>query len=326
MKAFVTGAGGFLGGAISRYLIQQGCQVKGIARSKYPAMEALGVEMIQGDICDEALVKSAVQGCDVVFHVAAKPGVWGPYEEYYQADVVGTENIIKACLSAGIKKLVYTSSPSVAFSGEDENGVNESHPYPASYLCHYAATKAEAEQKVLAANGADLATCSLRPHLIWGPGDNHLVPRLISRAKSGKLKIIGNGQNLVDSTYIDNAVQAHILAAESLAPGSKCAGKAYYISNGEPLPMRDLINRILSAANLGPVTKQVPAKAAYYIGGMLEVVYTLLRKTDEPILTRFVAKQLAKAHWYDIGAAERDFNYKPTISINEGIDRLRQAI
>ena len=325
MKAFVTGAGGFLGGAISQFLLNRGDTVRGIARSNYPIMENLGVEMIQGDISDDSILEEAVKDCDIVFHVAAKAGVWGPFDEYYQSNVVGTKNVIKACQSAGINKLVYTSSPSVAFSGEDERGVDESHPYPKSYLCHYPKTKAEAEKLILAANSPELTTCSLRPHLIWGPGDNHLVPRLVARARAKKLKIVGDGQNLVDSTYIENAVHAHILAADHLSPNSKCAGNAYYITNDEPLPMKDIINKIISAADLGPVKKHVPAGAAYYIGGLFEMVYTALQNEDEPILTRFVAKQLAKEHWYDIGAAKRDFDYKPIVSIDEGIEKLRQS-
>ncbi|HEY4261518.1 MAG TPA: NAD-dependent epimerase/dehydratase family protein, partial [Schlesneria sp.] len=280
------------------------------------------------DVADAAAVLAAASDCDVVFHVAAKAGVWGTYESYHLANVVGTENVLSACRTHQIPKLVYTSSPSVVFSGSDEAGINESAPYPHSYLTHYPKTKAIAERGVLAANGERLAnggllsTVALRPHLIWGPGDNHLVPRLIERARTGKLRRVGSGKNLVDTVYIDNAAEAHILAAQKLEPGSPVAGKAYFITNGEPVPLWDLINRMLACANLPPVKKHISANAAYMVGAILEAVYKITGRRDEPPMTRFVARQLATAHWFDISAARNDFGYAPAVTIDEGLKRL----
>ena len=235
MNALVTGGGGFLGGAIVRRLRARGDEVRSLSRGRYPALRRPRRQQIQGDVADAGAVDAAVAGCDVVFHVAAKAGVWGRYAEYHRANVVGTENVLAACRRHGVRRLVYTSSPSVVFDGRDMEGVDESVPYPAHYEAHYPQTKAEAERLVLAANGPDLATVALRPHLIWGPGDNHLVPRILARGRAGRLRRIGRANKLIDSIYIDNAADAHLLAADRLAPGSPVAGKAYFISNGEPI-------------------------------------------------------------------------------------------
>ena len=191
MKALVTGGGGFLGAAIVRGLLARGTAVRSFSRQSYPALDALGVEQVQGDIADTAAVTAAARGCGVVFHVAAKPGIWGDYAGYHRTNVVGTSSVIAACRAAGVQRLIYTSSPSVVFDGRDMEGVDESVPYPAHYEAHYPRTKALAEQAVIAANDAQLATVSLRPHLIWGPGDNHLLPRMVARARAGQLRRIG---------------------------------------------------------------------------------------------------------------------------------------
>jgi len=237
IKALVTGGGGFLGSRIVHMLLDKGIAVRTLQRSEIPDLKQARIEAICGDISDRATVIKAAEGCDVIFHVAAKAGVWGDYDDYYLCNVTGTKNIIDACLTHNIQKLIYTSSPSVVFSGDDEENINESTPYPDHFLTAYQKTKAMAEQMVLKANNDSLATIALRPHLIWGPSDPHLVPRIIERASAGRLRLVGKKKNLVDSTYIDNAALAHILAAEALAPDADCAGKAYFISNDEPLPM-----------------------------------------------------------------------------------------
>lgn len=322
MVALVTGGGGFLGGAIVRQLLARGDRVRSVSRGRYPALEALGVEQVQGDLADAGVAARAVAGGDVVFHVAARAGVAGRYADYHRANVVATQNLIDACRAAGVGRLVYTSSPSVVFDGRDLEGANESLPYPPRYKAAYPQTKAEAERRVLAANGEALATVALRPHLIWGPGDNHLVPRILARGRAGKLRQIGRGDTRIDSVYIDNAAEAHLLAADRLVPGSPVAGKVYFISNGEPLPTWELVNRILAAGGVAPVTRRVPAGAAYAAGWLLEAVYALLWPGAEPPMTRFVARELATSHWFDLTAARRDLGYQPRVSIDEGLRRL----
>lgn len=323
MKALVTGGGGFLGNAIVRRLIDRGYEVRSLNRGDYPGLVGLGVEQIRGDLADAEVVHRATTDCDVVFHVAAKAAMWGPYRDFFNTNVVGTENIVSACRRCGVPKLVYTSTPSVVHGGADIEGADESLPYPARYHAHYPRTKAEAERMVIAANSAGLATVALRPHLIWGPGDPHLVPQIVSRARQGVLRFVGDGSNKVDSVFLDNAVDAHLLASDRLAPGSACAGCVYFISNGEPLPLADLVNRILAAADIPPVDRAVPPWLAYAAGALMEGAYGLFRLSGEPRMTRMIARHLATAHWYDITAARQDLGYEPRVSIDEGMTRLR---
>ena len=324
-RALVTGSGGFLGRAISERLLQRGVDVVGVNRGEYPALAELGVDQRRGDLSEPAVALGAAAGCDTVFHVAAKAGVWGPYSSYASANITATENVLAACESAGVARLIYTSTPSVIHAGGDVEGIDESEPYPEHFHTHYPATKAIAERLVLAANRPELLTVALRPHLIWGPRDNHLTPRIVARARSGKLAFVGDGTNRVDSVYIDNAADAHLNAADALQPGSACAGRPYFITNDEPLEIRDLVNRIVGAAGLEPVTRTVPPAIAFAVGALLELIYGITGRFDEPPMTRFVAKQLSTAHWYDISAAKRDLGYAPKVSIEEGIKRLAQS-
>ena len=326
MKALVTGGGGFLGGAIVRALLKRGDTVRTIQRGHYPELIELGVEAIQGDLCKADDIDSAAVGCDIVYHVAALAGVWGDYEQYYQANVIATKNVIDACRKHNINYLVYTSTPSVVFDGISEEGIDESTPYAETFFNAYQETKAEAEQLVLSSNDATLKTVALRPHLIWGPGDRHLAPRVISRAKAGRLRLVGNKENRVDSCYIDNAVDAHLLAGDDLQNDAKSAGKAYFISNDEPISMSDLINKILATVNLPPIRKRINEQLAYYIGTLFERVYSVFKIEQEPLMTRFVAKQLSTSHWFDLTAAKRDLSYKPAISIDEGMRRLKESL
>lgn len=325
MKVLVTGGGGFLGQAICRQLLARGFEVRSLSRSDYPELRELGVDHIQGDIVSESAVADATQGCDAIIHTAALAGIWGDYQRYYDINVVGTENVIKACHKHSLSKLVYTSSPSVVSNGEDLEGVDESQPYGEDFEAHYPATKALAEQKVVAASDEQLATVSLRPHLIWGPGDHHILPRLIDRAKKGKLRRIGSDNKLVDTIYVDNAAEAHLLALDKLEPGSDISGKVYFLSQDEPIPCWDMINKFLEAADAPLVTRKVPYFLAYGAASVAESYYRWRGLKDEPPMTRFVVHQFSTAHWFDISAAKKDLGYKPTVSIEEGLKRLKES-
>ncbi|MFC1578750.1 NAD-dependent epimerase/dehydratase family protein, partial [Thermodesulfobacteriota bacterium] len=303
-------------------LIKRGDRVRSLSRKLYPALETRGVEQIQGDIADLSVVTKACEEIDVVFHVAAKPPPWGKYEAYYQTNVVGTENVIMGCKLQKVSRLVYTSTPSVVFDGTDKEGADESLPYPAKHNAYYSETKALAEQQVLAAADHGLSTVALRPHLIWGPGDPHFAPRLIARAK--ELKQIGNGKNLVDTTYIDNAAEAHVLAADRLAENPEISGNKYFISQDEPIPIWDMINAILKAAELEPISGSVSYKAAWTIGAVLEFFYRTFNIAGEPKMTRFLADAVSKSHWFDISAAKKDLGYFPAVGTAEGLRRLEE--
>ncbi len=322
MRVLVTGGGGFLGRAIVERLVARGDRVRSFSRGAHPELSAMGVEEVRGDLADGEAVAAACRGCEVVFHAAAKAGVWGDEASYYGPNVLGTEHVVAGCRTHGVGRLVFTSSPSVVFDGRDMEGVDESVPYARHYGAPYPRTKAIAEQRVLSANGEGLRTVALRPHLIWGPRDTHLVPRIIARARS--LRRIGGADKKVDTVYVDNAADAHILAADRLVSGSPICGQPYFITNGEPRPLWEMVNAILNAADLPPVAGRIPRGVALAAGAGLEIIHKVLRIDREPRLTRFVVRELSTAHWFDISAARRDLRYEPRVSIDEGLDRLRR--
>lgn len=324
MRILVTGGGGFLGQTLCRLLVARGHAVTSFNRGHYPALDVLGVRQVRGDLADPEAVLRAAQGADAIFHNAAKAGAWGAYDEYHRANVVGTDNVLAACRVHGVARLIYTSTPSVTHRATHpvEGGGEARTPYGTHFKAAYPATKTIAEKAVLAASDTRLATIALRPRLIWGPGDNQLLPRLVARARAGRLRFVGDGSNRIDTTFIDNAAQAHLDAFEHLAPGSACAGRAYFVSNGEPRPVREIVNALLHAAGAPEVTKTLPFGVAYTVGAVLEAAWRMLPLKGEPPMTRFLAEQLATPHWYDISAARRDFGYLPKVSIAEGLERL----
>jgi nucleoside-diphosphate-sugar epimerase len=318
----VTGGGGFLGTALIRLLLDRGLTVRSLSRNDYPHLHEQHVEQIQGDIADARIVSRAVEGCQTVFHTAAKAGIWGSDQDYERINVQGTHNVIAACHAHGCRRIIYSSSPSVVFNGLDMEGADESVPYSARFEAAYPETKARAEQIILGSNSPRLATISIRPHLIWGPGDNNLLPRILARARRGQLRRIGRRNPLIDPIYIDNAAEAHLLAADRLAPDSPIAGRSYFVTQGETIPLWDMINHFLKAAGLAPVTRSVSRPLALAAAGLLELTYVLWRRDQEPPMTRFLARQLSTTHWFNIDAARRDLEYQPRVSIAEGLRRL----
>lgn len=319
-KALVTGGGGFVGKAIVKELRAQKIETVAVGRNKYPSVEKLGAQSLVGDICDYHFMKQASSGVDVIFHTAALAGIWGPWKEYYKTNVVGTETVIRVCLENNISSLIYTSTPSVVFKREDICGGDESLPYSDNCLCNYAKSKVIAEKLVLEANSETLNCCALRPHLIWGPGDPHLIPKLIQLVKNGHLKRVGDGQNLVDITYIDNVAYGHILAAKNLLVSKSCSGQSYFISQGQPVNLWQWINDLLRKLGLPCVTQSVSFKKAYIVGALLEVLHNTLIRNKEPKMTRFVAEQMAKSHYFSIKKAQTDLGYQPKVSTEQGLN------
>lgn len=321
-RALVTGGGGFLGKAVVKQLLQRGDDVASLSRNFYPELDKMGVEQFQGDICDLDAVEEACRGVDIVFHTAARAGLSARWRDYFEPNVIGTQNVVKGSLKNGVTRLVHTSSPSVVFDGSDMEGVDESAPYPARYHAPYPETKAMAEKVVLNATSEKLKTIILRPHLIWGPGDNHLLPGMIARAK--RLKIIGDGRNRVDTIYIDNAAHAHLLAGDRLKADPSISGRIYFISQGEPVLLWKMVDNMLGAAGLPPVQGRVSARGAQIVGWVAEMVCNLLKIKQDPPMTRFMAKELSTSHWFDISRAECDLGYRPIISTEQGLIRLKE--
>jgi len=327
MQALVPGGGGFLGRYIVEQLCARGDRVHIFARGDYPELAASGVTIHRGDLRDVSALIEALSGVDAVFHVAAVPGIWGKWKTYYEINTQGTENVIRACRQQGVKRLIYTSSPSVVYDGISHLDADESLPYPQKWLCHYPHSKALAEQAVLAANQTHgLQTVSLRPHLIWGPRDNHLIPRLISRARAGKLIRVGKGSNLVSMSYVENTAAAHVQAHDELCEMGRCAGNAYFINEPEPVRLWTWIDQILALGQLPPVKRSVSPGVARSLGIVCEAAYWLMRRETDPPMTRFLASQLSQSHTYTVHRAESDFDYRPIVSIAEGMRRLAPEV
>jgi nucleoside-diphosphate-sugar epimerase len=328
-KVLVTGAGGFLGSYITRDLIKKGYLVSSFSRKKYSFLNELGVNQYIGDLANYNEIENAVIGVDAVIHTASMVGMWGRYADFFAANVTGTENLIKAMKKHNVSKLIYTSTPSVAFERESLCGVDESTPYPTQYLTHYATTKSIAEKIVLAANdniNNQLLTMAIRPHLIFGPGDLNLIPRVLEAQRKKRLKIIGDGENLVDVTYVENAADAHIMALEQLSIGHPIAGKAYFLGQG-PVKLWDFTNDLLKHAGLPPVTKKISFKKAYLIGFLIESFLKVFRINNiHPPMTRFIALQLAKSHYFNHQNLSQDLGFNPKVSIEEGIERYFRSL
>jgi nucleoside-diphosphate-sugar epimerase len=326
MNVLVTGGGGFLGNAVVRKLLDSGHDVWSFSRREHESVNKLGAGYIKGNIQDENDVVHALKGMEALVHTAAKVGYWGTFDEFHDANVKGTDNVIDACRKRGVRNLVFTSSPSVIFNGRDMEGDDESVPYPDKYDSSYSETKAIAERNVLKADSGELRTISLRPHLIWGPGDTHIIPGILQRAREGKMVRIGNGKNIADMVYVDNAADAHVLALRALEENPDATGRTYFITNGEPRNMWDFIGKILSLADLGPVKRSVPKGPAMMAAWFMENYYRLFRKGEEPNLSRFLVRELTTSHWYDISAARKELGYEPKVSMDEGLKRLKEWI
>lgn len=318
----VTGGGGFLGRHIVAGLLECGYAVRVLGRRAYPDLAQKGVDCRQGDIADKGIVSKVLDGVSGVIHTAALPGVAGDYSLYFNTNYIGTSNLIDASIAAGVRKFVYTSTPSVVHGGGSINGGDESLPYPKRHLSYYASTKAMAEKLVLSMNSESFATAAIRPHLMFGPGDTQLIPKILARARAGKLRRVGDGKNLVSVTYVENAADAHLLLLDRLEPGSVCAGQAYFINEPEPVNCWDFINRIVTGAGLPPVRGSIPYWPAYLLAWALERTYSFAESLSEPPLTRFVLNQLATSHWFVTTKAQRDFGWMPETSLDDAITIL----
>jgi nucleoside-diphosphate-sugar epimerase len=328
-RILVTGGGGVVGGAIVAALNARGDTVRSFARGDYPQLRVAGVETIRGDIADLPAVERAVAGCDAVIHVAARSGFGVDARPFVSANVVGTANVIAACRRHGVRALVHTSTPSVVHTGTSIEGGDETLPYATRYDAPYPATKARAEQLVLAANDTALATTALRPHLVWGPRDTRLTAHLLARARARRLWLVDHGRAVIDATYIDDAASAHVLAVDALlAHGVQhpVAGRPVFIASGQPLPIATLVNGVLAAAGLPAVRRSIPLAAAVRAGAACETLWRVTRRTSEPPMTRFMARQLATSHWFDLTAARRDLGYTPSVTIDEALRRLAAAL
>lgn len=329
MSTLVTGGTGFLGRRLVERLLAQGCRVTVLGRTPAPDFVTRGVTFVQASLDDAPAVAAACAGITTVFHTAARVGVWGRYDDFYRTNVLGTRALLEGCRRHGVRTFVHTSTPSVVYNGRDLAGADESLPLTTDCPSPYPLTKAIAEREVLAANSPTLRTIALRPHLIWGVGDPHLVPRVLARARAGRLRIIGAGCNRVDMVHVENAVDAHLNAEAALQlchamrdKAEGAAGRAYFVTNGEPVVLWDWINSLLAALGEPPVTRKLSLGVATAVGSVCEAAWRVLSLAGEPPMTRFIAAELAKDHWFDITAARRDLGYVPKVSMAAGTAEL----
>jgi nucleoside-diphosphate-sugar epimerase len=325
MKILVTGGGGFIGSALVRKLVAKGFEVSTFSRKYYPHHSKLGVRIFQGDLINFEDIETACGGIDVVFHTAARVGVWGSYDEFFATNVIGTQNVIHSCKVCKVKKLIFTSSASVVFNGSDLLNADESSPYPRKPVSSYTATKAIAEQIVLDANSEELKTLALRPHLVWGPGDTQLIPGIINRAKTGRLRRIGKKDYQIDTTYIENYINAQLLAMNMMFKNPDVCGRAYFITNDEPVNGWDFINSVLASAGMTSVSGYISKSLALFLAYLIEKVHILLGLKTEPILTRLIVHELCTHHWFNIKAAKELLGYSPQINIKTGMEMLRHT-
>lgn len=320
MKVLVTGSSSLIGAGVAKHLAERNDEVVGFQRSSVDAGER--IEQRRGDICDLAALSAAADGCDAIVHVAAKVGVVGAWEEYRSINVDGTANVVAAAAECGITRLVHVSSPSVAHGGEPIVGGAADAPVLGRARAWYPESKAMAEVIALDAASDRLGVVAIRPHLVWGPGDTQLVGRIVERAAAGRLALVGGGRALVDTTYIDNAVGALVAALDAVAPNARCSQRAYVVSNGEPRTIRELVEGICRAANVPFAPRNVSLRIGRTAGAVVERVWPMLRRDDEPPLTQFLAEQLGTAHWFDPRPARDDLGWTPSVSIDEGLERL----
>ena len=320
----VIGGTGFLGREIICQLLERKQKVRTLCRRNGDVPKE--AEVILGDITDPVSLQKACQGIETVYHTASVPSISLHWQPFYETNVVGAQNVLDACKTTGVRKLIYTSSASVTFDCKPQHGADETTPYPDRWYAHYPHSKAIAEKMMLDAASDSLLTCALRPHLIIGPRDRHLIPRLLQRAKSGRLFRVGDGTNLIDIIFVENAAIGHIQAAEALTDNnSPVNGNAYFLSQGEPVNCWNWIDEVLTMKGLPKVKRSVPFSVAWTVGWALEKLYKHCRLRGEPVMTRFLAAQLAVTHYLDISKAKRDFGYVPVVSMAEGMKRLAEG-
>jgi len=319
MRVLVTGAGGFLGRAVVRRLNDAGHVVVALVRDDVANVGVDGIETRTGDIVNLDAMAQAVAGCDAIVHCAAHVTPFGRIDDYYDVNVRGTDNLLAACEIAGVRKFVFTSCAGVVLDRGDLNGVNETQRMPARAPTPYLSTKATAERHVLAANGSDFATVALRPHLLWGPGESTLLPRLAALAKAGKLRLFGEAGKKIDSCYVDNAADAHLAALERLEPGAAIAGKAYFITQGEPASIEGFVNGLLRAAGYPAETRRLSTPVARVLASTAP-----LRRAvgADPLVTGDLLALFGQATWFNIAAARRDLDYQPRVAMAEGFARV----
>ncbi|MGB0615047.1 MAG: NAD-dependent epimerase/dehydratase family protein [Acidimicrobiales bacterium] len=316
MRVLVTGATSLLGRHTVARLLDAGHDVVVLQRTPCGLD---GVVEHLGSVTDGDVVDTAMAGVDGVIHLAAKVDPVGDWADFEAINVEGTATVHAAARAAGVSRFVYVSSPSVAHDGSSISGDGAAPADPERAHGHYSVSKAMAERALLAASDDTMPVVAVRPHLVIGPGDTQLVGRIVDRARTGRMPLIGSGLALVDTTWVDNAA-ASLLAALDALPG--VGGRAFVVSNGEPRTVHELIARITAAAGVDWSPRTVPARAAIAGGAAAEAVWERSGRDGEPPMTAFGAEQLSTAHWFDQRETRTALGWAPEVSLADGWVRL----
>ncbi len=323
-KSLVTGGCGFVGWNLVDALIARGDEVT-VADITEKAHRP-DVKYVKVDITDPEAISAAIEGMDTVFHNASMVHTAvNMVDLVWKVNLGGTQNVIKACQEHGVKKLVYVSSGSVVYEGNDIENGTEDLPYSSVSQAPYADSKIQAEKEALAADGVKgVRVCAIRPHVIFGPGDGRFLPALLKKAYSGQLKFgVGRRNRFSDYTYISNLTDALLLADEGLEEGGKAGGEAYFVTNGEPMPFFDFIDMVLVRLGKPKVKWMVPGKIAYAVAAIAEGIDTLKGGSlnSEDGFTRFSVRYMCSHHYFSIEKAKRDLGYEPKVNLVEGLDK-----
>lgn len=321
MKALVTGATGFLGYALATRLQQMGWRVTATGRKREIGEELtqLGISFIPADLNEQQAVMSLCQEQEIVFHCAALSSPWGPYQRFYEANVVGTRHIIQGCEYHQVKRLVHVSTPSIYFRFKDQLNISEQDPLPTQKVNAYAETKWLAEQEIDQAAQDGLSVITIRPRALFGPRDQAIIPRLLKANERGFLPLIDEGKVWLDVTYVENVVDACLLCAES---PSSTLGKKYNITNGEPMMLIDLLEKVFTLLNQPMKTKKISFSTAYRLAALLEFLAKTIGLGKEPVLTKYTVGLLGMSQTLNIDAAKNELGYLPRISIEEGLEEF----
>ena len=316
MRIFVTGASGFIGGAIARRLAD-GHTVSAMSRraESDATIRALGAEPVRGDLA--TLEPGDIPECDAVVHAAAYVEPWGQRADYWQANVEGTDRVLAAGRAAGASRFLHVSTEAVLWHGQHLRDVDETHPYPERTPYLYAETKAIAERRVLAADTADFATVALRPRFVWGPGDRTLVPEIRKMVEQGAFVWLDGGRARTSTTHIDNLVEGARLALEK-GRGGEC----YFVTDGPVTDFRSFLTKLLARYDVALPERSLPSWLARPAAAVIEGTWRTLRLPGQPPLVRHAVDLMCCDCILDDGKARRELGYDPVRTVDDGLARL----
>ncbi|KAB8129182.1 NAD-dependent epimerase/dehydratase family protein [Gracilibacillus oryzae] len=318
MKILITGGTGFLGQKLARRLNGMDHQVTVIGRNEQigAELETEGITFLKADLTDCESIHRAHFDKEIVFHCGALSAPWGRYEDFYQTNVIGTENVVNACIANDVKRLIHVSTPSIYFDKNERTNVSETDAISSKFLNHYATTKFLAERVVDKAFDNGLPVVTLRPRAIFGPGDNAIIPRLIQTNEDKFIPFINHGRAVIDLVYVENVVDAMVLEMNA---DQKTLGQKYNISNGERWILADVLKKLFQTMDVPFRYRKLPYPLVYSMAAILEWLSRNFQNYQEPVLNRYTVTVLSKSQTISIDKARAELGYTPRVSVEDGI-------